>query len=335
VHKKPYLILSIPVVLTGIYFLGPSPGNPDLNTVLPKVSTDLLTLEKEVQAIEEANPQIKSDNQARIIWADSSKQKTRYALVYLHGFSSSQAEGAPVHQDFARRYGCNLYLSRLAGHGLKGDELFKDLTARQLVESAKEAIARASQLGDSLIVMGTSTGAALALYLASEHPEFKGLILYSPIIDFYDKSTAILDKPWGLQIARLVSKGDYVVWSDTAQLRKKYWYQRYRLEGVVALKHFVANAMVPEVFEKVKQPTFLGYYYKNETEQDHTVSVPEELKMFDELGTPASLKRKVAFPKAGHHVIASYITSNDVEGVRAETLRFAEEILRLRPVNKP
>jgi len=31
------------------------------------------------------------------------------------------------------------------------------------------------------------------------------------------------------------------------------------------------------------------------------------LKMFDELGTPAPLKQKIAFPEAGAHVIASYI----------------------------
>ena len=40
---------------------------------------------------------IKPDNQARIIWADSSKkEKTKIAFLYLHGFSASQAEGDPV-----------------------------------------------------------------------------------------------------------------------------------------------------------------------------------------------------------------------------------------------
>ena len=41
---------------------------------------------------------------------DSLKEKTEYAVVYLHGFSASQEEGDPVHYDFAKKFGCNLFL---------------------------------------------------------------------------------------------------------------------------------------------------------------------------------------------------------------------------------
>ena len=43
------------------------------------------------------------------------------------------------------------------------------------------------------------------------------------------------------------------------------------------------------------------------------------LKMFDELGTAAALKRKQAMPSAGNHVIGSYIKSHDVAGVQDAT----------------
>jgi hypothetical protein len=49
---------------------------------------------------QEAAHKIKPDNEARVIWAnDSLKNKTEYALVYLHGFTASQGEGDPVHRD--------------------------------------------------------------------------------------------------------------------------------------------------------------------------------------------------------------------------------------------
>jgi len=55
------------------------------------------------------------------------------------------------------------------------------------------------------------------------------------------------------------------------------------------------------------------------------------LNMFNELGTEDSLKRKVAFPNTGNHVMTSYISSKDLESVKIETNRFFEEILQIQP----
>ena len=83
---------------------------------------------------------------------------------------------------------------------------------------------------------------------------------------------------------------------------------------------------------KVKQPLFMGYYYKDEENQDNVVSVPAMLSMYNQLSTPASLKRKVAFPNAGEHVIASHFTSTDLAGVERETRKFMQDVLKLQPV---
>jgi hypothetical protein len=86
--------------------------------------------------------------------------------------------------------------------------------------------------------------------------------------------------------------------------------------------------MKKETFERITCPVFMAYYYKNEEEQDKTVSVPAMLKMFDELATPPASKEKMAFPEAGAHVIASYIRSKDWQGVERETERFLSGIIR-------
>jgi len=57
--------------------------------------------------------------------------------------------------------------------------------------------------------------------------------------------------------------------------------------------------------------------------------LPAMLKMFEELGTPAVLKQKVAFPGAGAHVIASHIRSKDWQGVERETDKFLSDIVKL------
>ena len=87
--------------------------------------------------------------------------------------------------------------------------------------------------------------------------------------------------------------------------------------------------MKASLFEKVKQPLLMLYYYKDEEHQDKTVKVSAMKRMFRLLGTPDSLKREIAVPNAGEHVIGSYITSKDLQTVENECMKFGEEILRL------
>jgi len=322
-------LVALASILTLIFFLGPRPDTPVLEGTLPPVETDLLALEEAIRQREAANPFIKPDNEARIIWADSSKQRTAYSMVYLHGFGASQGEGEPTHRLLAERFGCNLYLSRLIEQGIQSDSAFKTMTADNLLESAKEAVAVGKALGDSVIIIGTSTGGALGLYITAENTEIAGLILYSPIIAPKDESLYLLNGPWGREL------GETVLGEISREERegkvKQYWSDIYYLEGYMALASLVENTMVPETFAKIDAPVFLGYYYKDEEEQDQVVSVPAMLEMYEQLGTPLAQKRKVAFPGAGNHVISSAYRSADWEGVYEASVAFLEDIMQLQP----
>jgi esterase/lipase len=313
------------------YMIGPKPPKPEFRNSEIILPSSLNELETQISNSEKKVKGLKPDNEARIIWADSSKkEKTKIAILYLHGFSASQAEGDPVHKDLAKKYNANLYLSRLAEHGIdRGDSTMINLTADNYEETAEEALEIAEKLGDEVVVIGTSAGGALTLFLASRHPEIKAIVLYSPCVKLYDGTAVILNKHWGLQIARLVSGGTTKQFDSDGAAHANYWALKYRIEALVALQNLVSNTMSPETFIKIKCPVFLGYYYKSETEQDNTVSVPAMLKMYDELGTSTGLKRKMAFPEAGAHVIGSYIRSKDWQGVERETDRFLTEIVKL------
>lgn len=317
-------------ILAIVYFTGPVPFSGKLNGTLPIMPENLALLEYQIDSIERANPLIKSDNEARIIWADSAYQKTPYSIVYLHGFGASQAEGAPVHTMLAKKYGCNLYLSRLKEQGIASDSAFKNMTVANLLESAKQAVAVGKALGEKVIVMGTSTGAALGLYIAAENPDIAGLIMYSPLIRDREEQLRLLTMPWGRQLMEWMIGGDHLI-EEREEEDRKYWSRVYYIEGYTALSLLVEKTMKPEVFQKVKCPVFLGYYYKNEDEQDGVVSVPAMLEMYDALGTPDSLKVKKAFPNAGNHVIGSYIRSGDWNGVFHETDRFLQNVVHLQP----
>ncbi|WP_420602758.1 alpha/beta hydrolase [Flagellimonas sp.] len=327
VLKGVFLLIAILVL---VYFLGPKVEKPNLDTTLPKMSTDLAQLEKEINSRENAISNIKADNEAKIIWFDSIPTKTAYSIVYLHGWSASRMEGNPLHRETAKRYGCNLYLPRLAGHGLSEKEAMLSLTANELLDSAKEAISVAKQMGNKVIIMATSTGGTLALHLAKGDKDIAGILLYSPNIEIYDKNAKLLTGPWGVQLAKAVKNGDYHI-SESTEEEKKYWTSKYRVEALTHLQALVDNTMNSETFQEVTQPLFLGYFYKNDSIQDNVVSVPAMLKMYDELGTDSSFKRKVAFPNVGDHVMTSYITSKDLKSVQNQTNRFLEDILELRP----
>ena len=318
------VILSF-FALIVIYFLGPKPPKPVLSEVLPTVASVNL-LDAYITSME-APYKIKPNNQAKIIWADSSKTQTEYAIVYLHGFSASQMEGDPVHQNIAKQFHCNLYLARLAEHGIDTTEDLINLTAEKYWESAKLAYAIGKQIGKKVILMGTSTGGTLALQLAAIYPEIAGLVLYSPNIEVFNPSAPLLNKPWGLQIGRTVLKSNYVDIKYKDSAYPNYWNSHYRIEGVVALQNLLEVTMTDATFKKIHQPTLALYYYKDEAHQDNVVKVGAIQKMMQQIATPTNLKMEMAIPNAGNHVLASPIVSKDIVSVEQATAKFMQDIL--------
>ena len=327
VKKFLYILITIALVLAIVYFVGPKPNTPVYNKELPKVA-ELTNLTAYINQ-QEAKHKVKPGNEAEVIWADSSKQiQTKYAVVYLHGFSASKEEGNPVHLYLAKALNANLYLARLADHGIDTVAPMQNFTADRLWQSAKEAYAIGKKMGKKVIIMGTSTGGTLALQLAATYPEINSLVLLSPNIAINDKNAWMLNDPWGLQIARKVVGGDERKVDGRTATYKKYWYTNYRLESLVELEELLETAMTPELFAKVKQPVLMLYYYKNETEQDPVVRVDAMLKMFDELGTPTNQKQKIAIPNGGNHVLGSAITSKDILGVKKAMDGFIAERIK-------
>lgn len=325
------IILLLAIV---VYLLGPKPEKPEMSKDLPSISASIGNIDEYVKK-NDAGLEIRLDNESRIFWAkDSVKERTEYALLYLHGFSASWYEGYPANIEFARHFGCNAYLPRLASHGIDTVDALIDMSPDRLWESAKDALMVARSLGKKVIIMSTSTGGTLSLKLAADFPEYvEGLIMYSPNIRINNGAAFLLSKPWGLQIGRKVTGDKFRVTNeDFASKDCQYWYCKYRMEAVVYLQQLVDVTMKKETYKNVSAPVFLGYYYKDASNQDPTVKVSAMLKMFEQLGTAPDLKVKVAFPEAGDHVIACELTSGSFKEVIAETLKFGEEVLKLKPV---
>ena len=238
--KAIHIILFVVTLLTIIVLVGPKPKAGNYEDGLPVIADTGMALQQFVVS-HEAQQKLKPDNEARIIWNnDSLKNKTEYAIVYLHGFTASQEEGDPIHTNLAKAIGANLYLARLSEHGKDTSAPLYNMTATSLWSSAKEAYAIGKQLGQKIILVGTSTGGTLALMLAAEqYPGIAGLILLSPNIEINDPNAWLLNNPWGLQIARLVIGGESRKGGDDRDIYRRYWYPEYRLEGIVELEQML------------------------------------------------------------------------------------------------
>jgi esterase/lipase len=331
--SRRFIKITFPfLLLAGIYFLGPVPEKPVYNLQLPAVPTVPDELEKYV-AQQESKHKIKPECEAQIVWNDTTKKKTEYAVVYLHGFSATQMEGNPTHRRFAEEFGCNLYLARLSDHGVDTTDALLYYTPDRVWESAKEALAIGKQLGEKIILMSTSTGGTLALKLAAEYPDdVDALINLSPNIALRHPAAFISNNPWGLQIARLIMGGNYNI-SDATDEESKYWTKKYRLEAVTQMEQLLETSMTKDLFQLIKQPSLTVYYYKNEEEQDPQVKVSAMIEMNEQLSTPGDLKVAVSVPTAGAHPLGSGLASKDVNAVYAEIEKFAAEKLKLPKVN--
>jgi esterase/lipase len=325
-------VLVVLVLLVGVYFIGPKPDAPVLAgqaswTAIPDSvqAMDAYIASKEVATV------LKPGNEARIIWADSAQpKKTKVVFMYVHGFSASPMEGDPLHREVAKKFGANLLLARVAGHGVPdSDSTFAKVTADEYYQSVENYYAIAKKLGDEVVVLGTSFGGAMSLILASKHPEIKALMLYGPCIAIKDPNATLLDNPWGLQMAHLITGSDYRDIPVMAQGHAENWSLHYRLEGVVAVQNLLTHAMTKEVFEKVKIPVFMGYYYKDEEHQDNVVSVNAMKEMFEQLGTPVSLKKSEAFPNSGNHVITSNLLGKLTDAPIASSEAFLRNVVKL------
>lgn len=333
------LIVIILTLLVLAYLLGPKAPLPKFNAEIPNLSIPLNQLDEHIAQQEALITDIRPNNQARVVWANDTinkttkkiPQKTPYSIVYLHGFSAGPMESDPVIFDIAKNFGFNLYLARLADHGRSSKESFKDLTGDKLILSAKKALAIGKLLGEKVIVISCSTGSTLSSYLAAENPiSTHAMVMYSPNFALHDGRTKLMAMPWGLQIARQFLGGNYrsIKMEKGAQ---PFWTTTYRMEGLVNLMPLLNKTMTDEIFEKIKQPYLVAYYYEDDTNCDKIVSVPR-IKEFHKLtATPDHLKKEAQLASVKSHCISNKHQSKDWLSVYKVTEDFFIEVLKLSP----
>jgi len=239
----------------------------------------------------------------RIYWQGGLKgRKAQYAVVYLHGFSATRQEIAPVGEMIADALDANLFETRLSGHGHERAPM-TGVSAEAWLSDAAEALTVGAAIGDRIILMGTSTGATLALAMAG-HPSFQAvshLVLLSPNFAVSDPSSEFLTWPGGPQLAYLVA-GTTRSWTPHNDLQARYWSTTYPMDAVIEMMRlvkFVRNQLPLQLDQAL-----LTLY----SPADTVVDVQRMLSALDEIDSPRKEILEIeGSDDPGNHVLAGDI----------------------------
>ncbi|MEO1436335.1 MAG: alpha/beta hydrolase [Bacteroidota bacterium] len=328
--KMGIVLLALLLIVVIGWFAGPRPNFEAVHPEVPSFQLSADEVESLIQKWESEVDDLKADNAAHIYWADSSKAKTPWSIVFIHGFSASPKAGYPIIDDLAKAWGCNTYYSRIADHGRATKESFADLSPQAMVESTGKALAIGKNIGDKVLVVGSSTGCTLGAYYAYADPtSVDALMLYSPNIDMAAKGTGMMTGPWGLQLTRRMIGSDYRKIPGFDGELAQYWTTPYRVEGLVAVRALLDQTMADEGFAKIEQPLYMAYYYKNDSLMDKTISIEAANHFFNTVGTPENQKVKEVFPEIGAHVMLSHLQAKDFQNIRESATAFARDVLKM------
>ncbi len=317
---KVKIILSL-ILIIGILFLsGPR----------YKITTQLLPVElpadldEYLKQSEGKFSDMVAGSEKTIIWQDSAlKKKTRFSIVYIHGFSATRQELSPVCEELAKKIGANLFLTRLTGHG-RGVEPMGSAKANEWLNDVIEAVAVGKRIGEEVIVMGTSTGATLAVWAAMQEDPVKdagALVLISP--NFYPANPVanIAYFPWGLQIGRMLI-GDYREWEPRNEKEAAFWTWRYRIEVFYEMMG-VVDLVDNMDLSKLKLPVLVIH-----SDRDQVIDVEKLKRKYKEIGSP--VKKRVTVNQTrdewGHILAGDIISPETTDSVVRQIGEFFQMI---------
>jgi esterase/lipase len=267
---------------------------------------------------------IRAGEAKAVLWADSAARgRTAFALVYLHGFSADRHEVEPLVSDLARDLGANAFFARLAGHGQDGEAL-AEASVQAWMGDAAEALVIGERLGERVVLVGTSTGATLALWAAAR-PEvadrIAALVLISPNLGLRDRSSRVLLWPWGGLIARLVVGGERCFEPEN-DAQALHWTNCYPTRALLPMAALVAHVRSLDL-GRVRAPTMVVY-----SRQDAVVDPAETERALEALGggAPTYVLVEDSGDPAQHLIAGEIMSPETTDRVRERILEFVRGV---------
>ena len=251
----------------------------------------------EATAAADAGRAITPGTEKLVVWNGGAPHRADLALVYVHGYTGSRQAAAPVPEQVAGRLDANLFCTRLTGSGL-GSDAIGDATLACWRRDVCEALQVGAAIGRRVVLIGMSTGAALAVAAVAQRPSVAALVLLAPNFWPRNRGVSLLLTPAGPLLARLLV-GRYRDLSGRDEMEDRYWTTRHHSRSLVPMMQAV-HAARRAALQAVRCPTLVVY-----TERDEVVSVAAIKAAYARLGSPC--KRLLDLPGAERHELAGAI----------------------------
>ena len=312
------VLLGAALGLLLLFFLGPR-ESADYQLEARDLPEDLeaYLAQAEAQALN-----LKPDNEKKIIWRSQKGFKTPWSIIYIHGFSASRMETAPLSENVARSLEANLFLTRLTGHG-RDSEAMLDGSVNAWLNDTLEAIRIGRRLGERVLVMATSTGALLAM-LAATDPSIRGIdamVLISPNFRPKDWRSPILGWPWGKFLARRIQGKTFRLARGQEGL-EMYWTVSMPTEALLPLMALVRLGRKSKL-SNLTLPLLVFY-----CPQDQVVCVKSIERIFARIQSPRKelVRVNVTQDENGHVLAGDLVAPGGTEPIAGQILQFARSL---------
>jgi esterase/lipase len=297
------VVLGLSALLVAAWWFGPRNAlGPAMPSTRPLPPTDITQLADWIRTSEAAFPDIKPGTAKGIVWADT-VQRTPWAVVYIHGFSASRMETAPLAETVAKQLGANVFYTRLTGHGRADGAAMGDATVQDWMADTLEAVRIGQVLGERVLVISCSTGATLSTWLGTsgDASRVAAHVFVSPNFGPKDKRSEIVNSPWGRQVALWV-EGPTRSWKPESEQEALAWTPSYPTRAIFPMMALVKSVRDSDL-SLFRTPLLVLY-----SERDQTVEPAETLAAFSRLGSARKSIEPVAYSKSvGQHVLAGAI----------------------------
>lgn len=257
-----YVIIILIVAGVIAFYMGPrTPVNTDISFDPSTIGDDVDVYLSKAEA---KFDDIREGLHKQVVWAyPNSRARTPISLVYVHGFSASSGETRPLMDIVASAIGANLFYTRLTGHGRTGDAM-AEATVHSWVNDIAEATAIGRQVGDRVILVGTSSGGTLVTWAATQPGQgdnIAGIINISPNYGPQHSLAWLLTMPWAKQMAEFV-EGKNRGFEPQNELHEKLWTHEYPTAAVLPLAELIKLANNASI-EDIKSPALFIFSDKD------------------------------------------------------------------------
>ncbi|MEP3525197.1 MAG: alpha/beta fold hydrolase [Hyphomicrobiales bacterium] len=312
------ILIAFLCLVVAVFALGPrEPYSGQVSFDAAQLGDDL---EGYLARIEAPYSDIRKGLQKQIIWADlHQKQKTDFAVVYVHGFSASANEVRPLPDEVANHLGANLYYTRLKGHG-RTSEAMADARADDWLHDVLEAVAIGEKLGDKVIVMSTSLGSSLVSLLAANRPKWAekiaGHIMVSPNFQISDPGAVRLSWPWARYFVPMIMGGERGAKTLNPKIDHGWTLPHSTMSLMPMAK--ITKEVGKADFANVKAPAFFIY-----SPNDEVVSPQAIEKAILAWGGPSdSVKLMTSGHDSNHVIVGDILSPNTTKEVIMATKRW-------------